>query len=56
MTLHATGTFDIALTPAPQADEAQPEDSIPGRLLIDKQFYGDLEGVSRGKCWLLAQP
>lgn len=49
MTLHATGTFDITLTPAPQADDEQTEDSIPGRLLIDKQFYGDLEGVSRGQ-------
>lgn len=40
---HATGTFDVKLTPA--ADEA----AKPfGRMAIEKQFHGDLEGTSQG--------
>jgi len=41
---HAAGTFDVKL--APQADEA---DATLGRLSIDKQFHGDLDGTSRGQ-------
>lgn len=39
----ATGTFDVTLTP-------QPTDASPlGRMRIDKQFHGDLEGTGRGE-------
>jgi Protein of unknown function (DUF3224) len=41
---HATGTFDVKLTPQPASDA----DADLGRLTIDKQFHGDLEGSSRG--------
>ena len=41
---HAAGTFDVKL--APQADDG---DATLGRLSIDKQFHGDLEGTSRGQ-------
>ena len=43
MTAHATGTFEVKLTPATQAD------AFPGRMLIDKQFHGVLEAVSHGE-------
>jgi hypothetical protein len=39
------GTFDVKLTP--QADDGS--DSGIGRMTIEKQFHGDLEGTSRGQ-------
>ena len=45
MTSHASGTFDVKLTPL--TDEAG-TDSGFGRMSIDKQFHGDLEGTSKG--------
>jgi hypothetical protein len=47
MTLHATGTFDVKLTPQPPDGGA--EDLPIGRMVIDKQFHGDLEASSRGQ-------
>ena len=46
MTTHASGTFDVTITPQAQ-DEA--EGSAIGRLTIDKQFHGDLEGTGKGE-------
>lgn len=46
MTTRATGTFEVKLTPQ-VADDA--ENPNLGRMLIDKQFHGDLEGVSKGQ-------
>jgi hypothetical protein len=43
--LKAAGTFEVKLTS--QDDKA--EDSLLGRLTIDKQFRGDLEGTSKGQ-------
>ncbi len=43
MTAHATGTFEVKL--APQTTDAP----TLGRLSIDKQFHGDLEGTSKGE-------
>lgn len=43
--MRASGTFEVKL--APQADEKA--DSTLGRLSIDKQFQGDLEGTSKGQ-------
>lgn len=45
MTTHAKGTFEVKLTP--QDDQAI--GSPFGRMLIDKQFHGDLEGTSLGQ-------
>lgn len=45
MTIHANGTFEVKLTPKSDT----PEDATFGRLIIDKQFHGDLEGVSKGQ-------
>ena len=47
MTTRATGTFEVKLTP--QAQEEKSEDANLGRMLIDKQFHGDLEGTSKGQ-------
>jgi Protein of unknown function (DUF3224) len=41
---HAAGTFEVKLTP-------QPADADPsfGRMSLDKQFHGALEGTSKGQ-------
>ena len=46
MTIRARGTFEVRLTPQ-ATDEA--EGTPLGRMSIDKQFRGDLEGTSRGE-------
>jgi hypothetical protein len=43
----ATGTFDVKLTPAPAAESA--EGATLGRMSIDKQFHGDIDGTSTGE-------
>lgn len=45
VTAHATGAFDVKVVPDPSA----PKDAIPGRMLIDKQIHGDLDGTSKGQ-------
>jgi hypothetical protein len=42
MAARATGTFEVKLHPQ------SPDESGVGRLTIDKQFHGDLEGTSKG--------
>ena len=45
MTQHATGTFEVKLTP--QDDKS--DDKSMGRMTIEKQWQGDLEGASKGQ-------
>lgn len=47
MTKRASGTFDVKLTP--MAPDAQGGDPGLGRMLIDKQFQGELEATSKGQ-------
>ena len=47
MALHASGTFEVKLSPQPPEDKA--EGATLGRMSIDKQFHGDLEGTSKGQ-------
>jgi len=47
MSNRATGSFDVKLTPQPLADANA--DSTLGRMAIEKQFHGDLEGTGRGE-------
>ena len=47
MTTRATGRFEVKLTPQPF--EGVPEGAKLGRMAIDKQFRGDLEGTSKGQ-------
>jgi len=49
MTQHATGPFDVKVNP--QTPDGKFEDATMGRMTIDKQFHGDLEGTSKGVCW-----
>jgi len=45
VTQHATGSFDVKLTPQ---DDKSGEPSI-GRMTIDKQWRGDINGTSKGE-------
>ena len=47
MTTHARGAFEVTLKPLPAYESA--EGSMLGRMSIDKQFHGDLEGTSKGE-------
>jgi Protein of unknown function (DUF3224) len=47
MVVHASGPFDVKLTPQPSDDKA--EGSTLGRLSIDKQYHGDLDATSTGQ-------
>jgi len=46
MTTHASGSFEVQINPQAQ-DNA--EGSTLGRMSIDKQFHGDLEGTGKGE-------
>jgi len=41
------GTFDVKLTPLEPHDKSS--GPFPGRMFIDKQFHGDMEGTSKGE-------
>ena len=45
MTTHAKGTFEVKLSP--QDDKSG--DATLGRMTIDKEIHGDLEGTSKGQ-------
>jgi len=45
--MHARGEFEVQLTPAGTEDKA--EGSTLGRMSIQKQYHGDLEGSARGE-------
>jgi Protein of unknown function (DUF3224) len=44
---HATGTFEVKLTPLDPAFKA--DDNSIGRFSLDKQFHGALEATSKGE-------
>jgi hypothetical protein len=50
----ASGTFDVKLTPL--ATEEAKEGASLGRMSIDKQFHGDLEGTSQGEMLTAGTP
>ena len=47
MAAHATGTFNVQMTP--QASDDKTSGSTLGRLALAKQFHGDIEGDSTGE-------
>jgi hypothetical protein len=47
MTTQVRGSFEVKLVP--QGTEDKAEGSTLGRLSIDKQFHGELEGTSQGQ-------
>ena len=46
MTKHASGTFEVKMTPQTDTEVGDP---TVGRMALEKQFRGDLEAVSRGQ-------
>jgi len=46
MTTHASGSFEVQINPQAQNNA---EGSTLGRMSIDKQFHGDLEGTGKGE-------
>ena len=47
VTTRVSGTFDVKLNPQPPDDKTG--EAPIGRMSIDKQFHGDLEGTSKGQ-------
>jgi hypothetical protein len=47
VTNRATGSFDVKIVPL--ANDTPAEGASLGRMSIDKQFHGDLEGTSNGE-------
>src|SRR5271165_5566821 len=46
VTTHAIGTFEVKVSPY---TEDKYEGSTLGRYLLDKQYHGDLEAISKGE-------
>ncbi|MGH9930347.1 MAG: DUF3224 domain-containing protein [Pyrinomonadaceae bacterium] len=46
MTTHASGTFEVKMTPQAPDDKGA---TAVERFLLHKQFHGDLEGTSKGE-------
>lgn len=46
MALHATGTFDVKMSPLSSYNT---DDAMLARMSIDKQLHGDLEATSKGE-------
>jgi hypothetical protein len=49
---HATGSFDVKVTPV----EDKSDDPTLGRMMLDKQYHGDLEGVGKGQMLTAGTP
>ena len=47
MTVRATGTFEVEVTPQPA--DAYADGAALGRMTLDKQFRGDLQATSKGQ-------
>ena len=47
MTIRASGTFEVKISP--QASDDHAEGVALGRMSLDKQFRGDLEATSKGE-------
>jgi hypothetical protein len=48
MTQHASGPFDVKLTPQ-KADSEVAQSANFGRMTADKQYHGDLDATSKGE-------
>ena len=47
MKTHASGPFEVKMTPQPPDENAG--DASIGRMILDKQFHGGLEATSKGQ-------
>jgi hypothetical protein len=54
ITAQARGTFDVQLHPLAMEDIAK--EAMLGRMSIDKQFHGDLDGTSKGQMLTAGTP
>jgi Protein of unknown function (DUF3224) len=54
VTLHASGPFDVKMTP--EATDTADAGSPLGRFALDKRFHGDLEATSRGTMLTAGDP
>ena len=54
MATHATGTFEVNMTP--QTNDDKDAGAAVGRYLLDKKFSGDLEGTSKGEMLAIGTP
>jgi Protein of unknown function (DUF3224) len=52
--LHASGTFEVKLSPQPLTDSTT--DPMFGRMTIDKTFSGDLQATSKGEMLMARTP
>src|SRR4051794_8329082 len=46
--LHATGPFEVKVTPQPPDSDVAKAASL-GRMSLDKQYHGDLEATAKGE-------
>jgi hypothetical protein len=51
MVKHAKGSFDVTITPQQTADDAP-----VARMLLYKEFHGDLEAISHGEMMAAHEP
>ena len=49
---HASGSFEVKVTPV----EDKSDDPTLGRMMLDKQYHGDLEGVGKGQMLTAGTP
>ena len=49
MTTRASGSFDVKIIPQATDGNDNPADTLPSRMLLDKQFHGDLKAVGKGQ-------
>jgi hypothetical protein len=54
MTQHATGPFEVKITPLEPAFKF--EENPLSRMSLDKQFHGDLEAISKGEMLAAGSP
>lgn len=51
MPTHAKGSFDVTITPQDSA-----ADAAVARMLLYKEFHGDLEGIAHGEMMAASEP
>lgn len=51
---HAKGTFEVKITPQPPQDGVS--DPSVGRMVIEKQFQGDVQGQGHGQMLAVGTP
>ena len=56
MTLPATGTFTVQMTPAGEPAVVAPGETPLARMTLDKVFRGDMSGTSRGEMLTAVTP